>query len=174
MHAILTLVYGCAHCINDLLCLFLCIMLVKLIHGLGGLTTRNSFHTVSRFGEVFVLRGILKIVATANHDFRSVTLAKHFRRVNHEVSRLGHRLDLVNAIVMVVRDYVCQLATTDLARVLIVIGTVLLHNLEATIRDPSVIRGSTTEFGSRIGAITHLGFHVDIVICCLLVNFLIT
>jgi hypothetical protein len=79
------------------------------------------------------------MIAGPNHHFRSVTLAEHFGRVNREVSRLGHRLDLVNAIVVVVRDYVCQLATTGLPRFLIVIGTLLLHNLEAAIRDPSVI-----------------------------------
>ena len=138
---ILTLVYGCAHCIHDLLCLLLCIIiLVDLVHGLvGGLPTRDGFHAVSRLAEVLVLRGILKRIATANLDFWGVTLAEHLGRVNREVSRLGNLLDFVNAVVVVVRDYVCQLATTVLTRLLIVIGTLLLHNLEGTIRDPSVI-----------------------------------
>ena len=114
-------------------------MLVILVDGLVRLSTRHGFHAVSRFAELFVLRGILKMIAGPNHHFRSVTLAEHFGRVNREVSRLGHRLDLVNAIIVVVRDYVCQLATTGLPRFLIVIGTLLLHNLEAAIRDPSVI-----------------------------------
>lgn len=139
MHSVITLVERCAHCIYELLCLFLSILLVILVYGLVRLPTRHGFHAVSRFAKVFVLRGILKMIASANHDFRSVTLAEHFRRVNREVSRLGHRLDLVNAIVMIVRDNVCQLATTGLPRFLIVIGSLLLHNLEATIRDPSVI-----------------------------------
>ena len=139
LHPILTLVDGCAHRIEDLLCLPLCKMLVDLVDGLGGLPTRHGFDAVSRFAEVFVLRGILKMIARANHDFRSVALAENFWRVNREVSWLGHRSNLVNAIVVVVRDNVCQLATTGLPRVLIVVGTPLLHNLEATIRDPPVI-----------------------------------
>jgi hypothetical protein len=59
--------------------------------------------------------------------------------VNRQVSRFGNLLDLVNAVVVVVRDYVCQLATAVLTRLLIVIGTLLLQNLERTIRHPSVI-----------------------------------
>jgi hypothetical protein len=77
-------------------------MLVILVDGLGRLSTRHGFHAVSRFTEIFLLRGVLKMIASANHHLRSVTLTEHFGRVNREVSRLGHRLDLVNAIIVVV------------------------------------------------------------------------
>ena len=106
---------------------------------MGGLSSRDGFHAVSRLAEVLVLRGILKRIATPNLDFWGVTLAEHLGRVNRQVSRLGNLLDFVNAVVVVVRDNVCQLTTTGLPRLLIVIGTLLLHNLEGTIRHPSVI-----------------------------------
>ena len=59
--------------------------------------------------------------------------------MNREVSRFGNLLDFVNAVVVIVRDYVCQLATAVFTRLLIVIGTLLVHDLEGTIRHPSVI-----------------------------------
>ena len=107
---------------------------------MGGLSSRDGFHAISRLIEVvLVLWSSLKRIATTNLDFRGVTLAEHLGRVNREVSRLGNLLDLVNAVVVVIRDYVCQLATAVFTRLLIVIGTLLLHNLEGTIRHPSVI-----------------------------------
>lgn len=107
---------------------------------MGGLSSRDGFHAISRLIEVvLVLWSSLKRIATANLDFWGVALAEHFRRVNRQVSRLGNLLDFVNAVVVVVRDYVCQLATTILTRFFIVIGTLLLQNLEGTIRHPSII-----------------------------------
>jgi hypothetical protein len=81
----------------------------SIMHGLTSLFLLNSFCAISRFHQVLLIPTSIRIpeiLVAANLNLRCINVAHYFRGLNVEDAWLSCLFRLIDAVIVIIRDYV--------------------------------------------------------------------